>query len=231
MSIRESFYKGCFDNEKKKKGTIDNKYLKTVINKYCKVMRKEEYLKMIVKKHTVSLDDNIIIFFSSEKAFHECLELYSKHYILRSVCGKYMADFPKENFSYNVIRNRYETSRRILLPILRIKDFEGYHPFTREKIQNERCYVDTTNDIALDMWLDGKHNVFIWEEGLTQEIYDLKEILEAEREEVLSRKISDIENVCEAYGITPEQFEELREKVYNIKHQYEAEGIRYEEGV
>ena len=27
------------------------------------------------------------------------------------------------------------------------------------------------------------------------------------------------------------RFEELREKVFNIKHQYEAEGIRYEEGV
>ncbi len=194
--------------------------LEKILSEHFNVLNEENFLDLVTYQHQFAIEKDVIILFEDVEAYMEAINV---------LCEKYRIYNPSRKLyhHYDTVKYIYENDK-IAIPVFEAKRGASKKAFT---IGSMNYTVIPLSSIIYSRRIEKNLDLFVWRKGTSEKILNLKEILEAEREEVLSRKISDIENVCEAYGITPEQFEELREKVYNIKHQYEAEGIKYEEGV
>lgn len=219
MNIYEKFEKEISTvlNEEEK---INISKLEKILSEHFNVLDDEKFLDLVTYQHQFAIEKNIIILFEDVEAYFEAIDI---------LCEKYRIYNPTKKLyhHYDTVKYIYENDK-IAIPVFEAKRGASKKVFT---IGSMNYTVIPLSSIIYSHRIEKNLDLFVWKKVTSEKINDLKEILEAEREEVLSRKISDIENVCEAYGITPEQFEELREKVYNIKHQYEAEGIKYEEGI
>ena len=194
--------------------------LEKILSEHFNVLDEENFLDLVTYQHQFAIEKDVIILFEDVEAYMEAINI---------LCEKYHIYNPSRKLyhHYDTVKYIYENDK-IAIPVFEAKRGASKKAFT---IGSMNYTIIPLSSIIYSRRIEKNLDLFVWRKGTSEKILNLKEILEAEREEVLSRKISEIENVCEAYGITPEQFEELREKVYNIKHQYEAEGIKYEEGV
>lgn len=219
MNMYEKFEKEVLTvlNEEEK---INIPKLEKILSEHFNVLDEENFLDLVTYQHQFAIEKDVIILFEDVEAYMEAINI---------LCEKYRIYNPSQRLynKYDIVKYIYENDK-IAIPVFEAKRGASKKAFT---IGSMNYTIIPLNGIIYSHRIEKNLDLFVWRKGTSEKILNLKEILEAEREEVLSRKISEIENVCEAYGITPEQFEELREKVYNIKHQYEAEGIKYEEGV
>lgn len=219
MNMYEKFEKEVLTvlNEEEK---INISELENVLSKYFNVLDDEKFLDLVTYQHQFAIEKDVIILFEDAEAYMEAINI---------LCEKYRIYNPSKRLyhHYSTVKYIYENDK-MEIPVFEAKRGASKKAFT---IGSMNYTIIPLSSIIYSHRIEKNLDLFIWRKDTSEKILNLKEILEAEREEVLSKKISDIENVCEAYGITSEQFEELREKVFNIKHQYEAEGIKYEEGV
>lgn len=218
MNIYEKFENEVLTvlNEEEK---INIPKLEKILSKYFNVLDEENFLDLVTYQHQFAIEKDVIILFEDVEAYMEAINI---------LCEKYRI-YNSSNVLYNnydVVKNIY-INDKMLIPVFKAKRGASRKSF---QIGSMNYSIGSLLSIIYSSNIEKNLDLFVWRKGTSEKILNLKEILEAEREEVLSRKISDIENVCEAYGITPEQFEELREKIHNIKRNYETEGIRYEEG-
>ena len=185
--------------------------LENVLSKYFNILDDEKFLDLVTYQHKFAIEQNVIIVFENIGAYFEAIKILCEKYRIYSSQRLYN--------NYDTVKYIYENDK-IAIPVFEAKRGASKKAFT---IGSMNYTISSLSSIIYSHKIEKNLDLFIWKKGTLEKINDLKDVLTEEREEILRRKISDINEVCKSYGITPEQFEELREKVFNIKHKYEVE--------